>query len=71
MDSSATGGIAWVGIRGVLFSPTKPDRGILSFYEKVVKVKADVAAISIFILTSRSSREWGAVKGIAVRERSS
>jgi hypothetical protein len=42
------------------------------FYEKVVKVRADVAALHIFSLLSQDpSVAWRVVKGVAVRQRSS
>jgi len=44
----------------------------MCFYEKVVKVKADVAALHIFSLSSPApGMAWRVVKGVAVRERSS
>jgi hypothetical protein len=42
------------------------------FYEKVVKVKADVAALHIFFLSSQDPWvAWRVVKGVAVKQRSS
>jgi len=40
------------------------------FYEKVIKVKADVAAFR-YLFLHRSPEGVGAVKGVAVRKRSS
>ena len=44
--------------------------GFERFYEKVIKVKADVAAFSYLFLPSRILEGWRAVKGGADRQRS-